>query len=227
MTTATFAIRQTLTVQTRVTSAPGILAYRCQLEDEDAPTTSWEGLCGALDTPTRSNWRPKTQERWVLLHVLSIEALAKWGWGGERNDFSELGAVSSTPFSDISNSDYRLVRLDPDSEMLFDDDGAPFVVAKHVWSYHWDFASGRMKDVVEHLGEHPHVTDLQVDADPDAHFSKVRPSDVRYVWTPDLETYRRAWARCLKLEGPYPSAHFSKAIRDLDLLGLVEIGCAK
>lgn len=205
MTLTKFDIRQTLTVQTKVTPAQGILAYRCQLEDEDAPTTSWEGLCDALDPPTRANWRPKPAKHgWALLPTLSIEGLAKWGWCGENGEFAELKLASTQPFTDLSNSDYQLVWLDHGAHMMFDVDGQPLVVAQldHFLLWFRDYYK-----TLERLREHPHASGV---GDYD---------EGMFRWTPDLETYRRAWARCLQIDPQCPSTKFPQAIRDLKLLG--------
>lgn len=214
MTLATFHIRQTLTVQTKVTPAPGILAYRCQLEDADAPTTSWEGLCDALDPPTRSNWRPKPAQNWVLLHRESIDGLQRWGWSGERDNFHEVKEVSEVPLTDLSNPDYRIARFDYGAHMLFDVDGQPLVVAQLDDFLMWMRCRSRA-EVLEHLRGHPHASGVgQYDEN-------------MFWWTPDLETYRRAWARCLKIDPQFPSTKFPQAIRDLDLFGLREAGYVK
>lgn len=220
-----FQIHQTLTVETKSTPAPGILAYRCQLEDADAPSSSWEGLCDATDPPQRANWCPKPKQPWVCLHVLSIEALAKWGWSGQHGDHEELKLQSTKPFTELGGHEYQLVRLDVPSHMLFDSEGFPLVVAQEVDYLHWELTRQRY-DIVKalrHLREHPHVTDLRVDQCPEALPGEC--FDAAFRWTPDLETYRRAWAECLKIDPLCPSTKFPHSARNLDLLGLTKAGC--
>lgn len=224
---AQIRIRQTLTVRTVETTAPGILAYRCQLEDEDAPTTSWEGLCDALDTPSRSNWRPKSEQMWRLLHVSSLAAIAEWGWSGENNDFVDLKRVSETPFTDLYSDEHQLVRLDPATEMLFNAKGAPLVVAQRADYIWWELHFRRydIKATAKHLREHPHAFGVEINKCPEAEPGE--HIDVSFTWRPDIETYRRAWKQCLDYGSRAPSTEFPRAVRDLDLLGLRAAGCMR
>jgi hypothetical protein len=200
MTITTLKIRQTLSIETRPTAAPGILAYRCRLEDDHVETRVWEGLCDEDHLPSRTEFRPKLRQRWEVHFKRDIESVAARGW----QNGTPLRESSATPFRDLNPAlgewTHQLVRLDLDANMLFDVDGLPLVVAQDIDAHLWRTTSE--------------------DGRYDREFFDFR-------WVPDLATYRRAWARCLETDCKFPSTMFARAVYDLDLLGLRAAGCMR
>jgi hypothetical protein len=225
-----YDIRQTLSVLTRPTKVPGLLAYQCQMEDESAPTISWEGISETAPTPAGQRPRPPKERQWVLVEAGVLEEVAEWGFAGNpEHQFACWKRVSQSPFTDLDNEDYVLVRLDIDAHMVFDITGQPLPVALDTsfWVTHTNFNIARAHT---HLKGHPHVADLthhweHLDDEDEEGGERAERLDFR--WKPDAETYRRAWARCLEFNDGFPSCRFQRAVFELDLLGLREADCMR
>lgn len=211
-----YTLRHTLTVQWRATKAPGVLAYRVELWDADGLRRAWEHLSESL--PTSDDWEPRAPA-WRLLHADGVAELAEWGWGGEDDAFRWERGASSTPFTDLESPQHHLVRLDAPNCMVFDELGQPLVVAETAHPcWPWDLHP-YIIDVVRaraHLQNHPHVRGLALEQTMDT-----LEMGLIFRWSPDTETYRRAWAWCLEQN----SSTLARAVAALDLLGLAAAGC--
>lgn len=229
MSVQSYSIRQNLTVDTRLTSARGLVAYRCRLEDENAPTRAWEGLCSIGDMPNPRNFEPLLGEDsdWGLLPLSCLNEVIEHGYDGKTGECRYWSQVSPKPYTDLHSEVFRLVRRDSKARMLFDSLGEPFPLPQKFQVYR----SGRydMRKLYEHLRSHEHAVNVGHDQDWDA-----RPDeffDVSFTWAPDLLTYRRAWEWCLKLHDQNPKqppeSFFFIAVEELGLLGLRKAGCLK
>lgn len=208
-----YNLRPTFTITWAPTAVPNLLAYHVLVQDAEGQSRTWEHLSHEL--PTIHNWTPQAPN-WMLLSLEGLAEFAQWGWDGEEGAFLWRQGVSRTPWSDRASSQYRLVRLDPLNNMLFDEQGEPLVVAQSVM----EFPDGGLllsgvqlfnREEMSRLDlaalrAHPHVSDWTYG------------QALSFRWTPDLETYRRAWAKCRELNPQNPGIEFCRAIRVLGLL---------
>lgn len=223
-------IKKTLAVN-HVPFNDELVAYRCELTDEQdsANKQVWEGITEKDNLPSQENQMPSTRYGCVLKKD-AIEKARIYGWSSFSGNFEMTDNISDQPFTNLDNENYERILLKHDCHMLFDASGKVLPVAKHL-----DYMSGYinnskydLKIALEHLKKHPHVrfkndTDEILDI-PYYNAEKHKSKYLDFMWTPDQETYARAWDLCKKSKVKYPSTYIVEAMYDLDLLGLTECG---
>lgn len=180
------------------------------------------------DQPTLKNKQPLSG--WPLLTKAQIEELARYGWAGKKNDFDSWDHLCETPFDDIDKEEFRLINVNQNCDMLFDEKNLALPVGSFVdyILWHMDNTVYNLRLAHKHLKTHPHVYDLS-DVEEILYYNQgeKRKKCISFIWSPDVETYRKAWETCLEMDTKYPSTKFPKAVFHLDLLGLRKIGAAK
>lgn len=230
-------IRQTLSVSAEPTSVPGVFVYLCVLHDQEARTKEeWSGLCLEGNFPSPKLHRPtaRTGEgEWFLVDKELLKEISTWGWGGQEDDYACWNTfIETNPYVDVvapTSDSMQLVLVDTSAHMVFDGNLQPLPVAQRVDYVSWGF-DNRTYDLdkaFDILKDNPHVSGLQRSRIPHYNQDAGRDETLSFTWTPDAETYRRAWECCKTLSTEYPSTRFAEATFKLDLFGLRAGGAAK